>query len=161
MRLNTGSDNMAKVTSLKITDNSKALLKAYEGQLLRALEAVGLQAEGYAQLELENDPRRIDTGLLRNSITHAIDGEKPAKTNYQSNAKDKHGNRIERKSGAYHGSTPSEGKNKRCVYIGTNVEYAPYVEYGTQKMTANHFIRNSVEKYAKEYKEIFKKYFKG
>ena len=44
----------------------------FEKSIETALEACGLQAEGYAALELENSPRRVDTGLLRNSITHAI-----------------------------------------------------------------------------------------
>lgn len=44
----------------------------------RALEAIGLQAESYAKLELENDPRRIDTGNLRNSITHNVQSEEQA-----------------------------------------------------------------------------------
>lgn len=44
----------------------------------RALEAMGLQAESYAKLELENDPRRIDTGNLRNSITHSVQSEEQA-----------------------------------------------------------------------------------
>ena len=38
----------------------------------RALETIGLQAETYSKLELENDPRRIDTGNLRNSISHTV-----------------------------------------------------------------------------------------
>lgn len=151
---------MAEVSKVKLTDNTNAFLKAYENQLLKALEAVGLQAEGYAILELENNPRRVDTGLLRNSITHAIDGEKPAKTSYDSNSTDKHGNHIKIKHGTYKGAAPKESGKKRCVYIGTNVEYAPYVEYGTQKMAANHFIKNAVEKNANEYRDIFKKYFK-
>ena len=42
------------------------------------MEAVGLHLEGEAKDELENDPRRIDTGNLRNSISHAVDEKEPA-----------------------------------------------------------------------------------
>ena len=44
----------------------------------RALEAIGLQAESYAKLELENPPRRIDTGNLRNSINHQVNSSEQA-----------------------------------------------------------------------------------
>ena len=60
--------------AVKITDNTDKFKDAMTDAVARALEAVGIQAEGYAKLELENDPRRIDTGNLRNSITH-VTGE--------------------------------------------------------------------------------------
>lgn len=54
-------------------DNRDEVLSVLVDKIQTALEAVGLQAEGNAKLELENDPRRIDTGRLRNSITHTVD----------------------------------------------------------------------------------------
>ena len=42
------------------------------------LEAIGLQAESYAKLKCP-----VKTGLLRNSITHAIGGKGAAETQYQ------------------------------------------------------------------------------
>jgi HK97 gp10 family phage protein len=44
------------------------------------------------------------------------------------------------------------------VYIGTNVEYAPYVELGTSKMTAKPFLKPAAEDHAETYKEIIKKF---
>ena len=38
--------------------------------------------------------------------------------------------------------------------IGTNVEYAPYVELGTYKMASRPFLRNAIESYADDYKRI-------
>lgn len=58
------------MADVKITDNTQAFKDAMTDAVGRALEAIGIQAEGYAKLELENSPRRIDTGNLRNSITH-------------------------------------------------------------------------------------------
>lgn len=58
--------------TIKVVDGWDSKL---DDDIKAALEAVGLQAEGYAKLELENPPRRIDTGRLRNSITHAMDGD--------------------------------------------------------------------------------------
>lgn len=75
---------------IRLEDNSEAVLEALKAAALRALERCGLQAEGYAK-----DLTPVDTGNLRNSITHQV------------------------------------SENSREVYIGTNVEYAPYVELGT------------------------------
>lgn len=75
---------------IRLEDNSEAVLEALKAAALRALERCGLQAEGYAK-----DLTPVDTGNLRNSITHQV------------------------------------SENGREVYIGTNMEYAPYVELGT------------------------------
>lgn len=40
------------------------------------------------------------------------------------------------------------------AYIGTNLEYAPYVELGTHKMASRPFLRNAISNYADEYKKI-------
>ena len=40
------------------------------------------------------------------------------------------------------------------AYIGTNVEYAQYVELGTYKMAARPFLRNAITKYTDDYKRI-------
>ena len=54
-----------------ITDNSGAFIDAKNESVIRALEGVGLFLEGECADELENDPRRVDTGRLKGSITHA------------------------------------------------------------------------------------------
>ena len=78
--------------NVQFTDNSKEVLEAMQQAALRALEKCGLTAEGYAKKLCP-----VDTGNLRNSITHTVDEEEPA------------------------------------AYIGSNVEYAAYVELGTGK----------------------------
>lgn len=79
---------------MKITleDHSAEVLEALESACQRALEKCGLVGEGYAKKLCP-----VDTGNLRNSITHMIDEQESA------------------------------------AYIGTNVEYAAYVELGTGK----------------------------
>ena len=52
-----------------LTDNSAMFLNALPGAVTRALEAIGQQAEGYAKMKCP-----VDTGNLRNSITHATLG---------------------------------------------------------------------------------------
>ena len=80
--------------NVQFTDNSKEVLEAMQQAAVRALEKCGLTAEGYAKKLCP-----VDTGNLRNSITHTVDEEEPA------------------------------------AYIGTNNEYAAYVELGTGKYT--------------------------
>lgn len=78
---------MAEITFVDMSDE---VLEAFDEACIRALERCGLQAEGYAK-----DLAPVDTGALRNSISHKVDEAEPA------------------------------------AYVGTNMEYAPYVEFGT------------------------------
>lgn len=40
------------------------------------------------------------------------------------------------------------------MYLGTNVEYAPYVEMGTSRMDAQPYLRPAIENHMGEYKDI-------
>ena len=55
-----------------IQDHSDEYRKAVEDAIPAALEAIGIHITGEAMEELENTPRRIDTGNLRNSIHHEV-----------------------------------------------------------------------------------------
>ena len=81
--------------TVEFIDNSEKVLEELEDAALRALEACGLIAEGYA-VDLAPVAEEYG-GTLRGSITHTVD------------------------------------EQKKTAYIGTNVEYAPYVELGTGK----------------------------
>lgn len=61
------------VMNVEITDNSKEVSGAIHAALLRGLEKCGLVAEGYAKKMCP-----VDTGNLRNSITHVVDEQEPA-----------------------------------------------------------------------------------
>lgn len=52
---------------VRFTDNSKEVLAKKEGALAKALEQCGLLGENYAK---KNCP--VDTGALRNSISHKV-----------------------------------------------------------------------------------------
>lgn len=136
--------------SIKFTDNSSEILYEAAKATGAALEAIGLKAEGYAKKEITNFPA-VDTGRLRNSITHATVMEEGAE------------------------------------YIGTNVEYAKWIELGTGKyafdgqgkkepwayqddegnwhMTSGvrpvHFLKKAATEHSDEYKEIMKKIFEN
>ena len=92
-------------------DNTDEVLAALERAKRRGLEAIGLTAEGYAKRETP-----VDTGRLRNSISHATDDE--------------------------------------AAYIGTNVEYAPYVELGARGRQGKHMLQRAASEHADEYKQI-------
>lgn len=110
---------MADIT-VNLISNRALVEAALPGAIERALEAVGLQAEGYAKMLCP-----VDTGRLRNSITHRTE--------------------------------TSEQKE----YIGTNVEYAAYVEYGTSKMKAQPYIKPAVTNHTQEYQEIVERSLKN
>ena len=58
---------------INFTDNSKEVSEDIKAALLRGLETCGLVAEGYAKKLCP-----VDTGNLRNSITHEVDDVDPA-----------------------------------------------------------------------------------
>ena len=97
--------------SYTYNDNTDEVLAALERAKRRGLEAIGLTAEGYAKRETP-----VDTGRLRNSISHATDDE--------------------------------------AAYIGTNVEYAPYVELGARGRQGVHMLQRAATEHADEYKQI-------
>lgn len=101
-------------------DNREAIANAIDRALVAALEEVGLVAEGYAKRACP-----VDTGRLRNSITHIVD------------------------------------EGTRHVVIGTNVEYAPYVELGTRHQKPQPFLKPAANDHASTYKGIFRKHLGG
>lgn len=130
-----------------INDNTDAVLDAMKQAQENGLEACGIDAETKAVLNIENNPRRVDTGLLRNSITHAIAGKSAAKSSYASD--------DGTKSGSYSGTAP--GEEGKSVIIGTNVSYAGYVHDGTSRMAPNRFLTNAAND-KDRYKEIIQSY---
>ena len=59
--------------NIQFTDNSKEVSDNIKAALLRWLETCGLVAEGYAKKLAP-----VDTGNLRDSITHMVDEQEPA-----------------------------------------------------------------------------------
>ncbi len=49
----------------------------------------------------------------------------------------------------------------KAVHIGTNVEYAPYIEAGTSRMKARPYLRPAVEDFKDKYKEILENNLKN
>ena len=97
-------------------DNTEEVSQGIVRAIDRALEEIGLAAEGHAKRACP-----VDTGNLRNSIAHAVE--------------------------------PSED----AVYVGTNVEYAPYVEMGTRRTAAQPFLRPAATEHGSTYRGILKR----
>ena len=135
------------MAEVKIEDHSDDYMKDVEGAIEKALTEIGIHLEGEAKEELSNTPKRIDTGLLRNSITYALDGEGAAQASYSADDGSK--------SGSYSGSAPKD--DQRSVMVGTNVEYALYVHEGTVRMPPNRFLKNAADRNRDQCAELIKK----
>lgn len=124
------------VGDLLVAENNIGAVKGAVGvAVAKALEEIGLLAEGYAKRELskpkgghktEPDPRpNVDTGALRNSVTHHVDV-----------------------AGEY-------------VVVGTNVEYAPSIELGTSRHQAWPFLRPAGTEHVSEYRRVLESKLRG
>lgn len=116
------------ITQVKVISHKDEVITQTDLAVEKALFTVGLQAEKYAK-----GFAPVDTGRLRNSInfaTHNFAG-----------------------SGGG-GSKPHGNPNKGLVCIGTNVEYAPYQEFGTKYQSGTKFLRPAIENHISEYKSI-------
>lgn len=130
---------------LDIEDHTKETLEELEEAITIALEECGLAAEGYAQRLCP-----VDTGLLRNSITHALDGSSVSIDSYSSN--------DGTVSGYYTGIMPEAPAGQHIMYVGTNVEYAPYVEFGTSRTRKQAFIQPALTNNVQTYNDIIKRW---
>ena len=134
---------MAK--NIEYRDNTEEVLNALEAAIKRGNEAIGMTAERHAKKKCP-----VDTGRLRNSITYALAGEETHVKSYKANKK-KAGEK-ERKTYTYEGT--AEGKKGSGVYIGTNVEYAVFVENGSKGRMASHFLQDAAANHSDEYKRM-------
>lgn len=136
------------------SNNAREVERETEKALLKAARMIGGSVAGHA---VEACP--VDTGLLRNSITFAIGGQPPAVTDYQSDTKDKNG---EYKTGHYDGTAPDDDQHEVTVYVGTNVQYAPYQELGAPNahVPERPFLRPAFENNKREIEQILERCLK-
>ena len=138
-------------TEVTFTDNSDHVKRQVGQAIAKSARMIGGTLEGHAK---EYCP--VDTGLLRNSITYAIGGESPSVAAYRSNDKDKNGKPVEVKEGSYAGNAPQDRSGEVTVYVGSNVQYAPYQELGAPNINlpARPFLRPAIENHVSEIKQI-------
>lgn len=149
---------MSKGFEFRIDDNRELVKKACREQIRAALEAVGIQAEGdvkdaMTEVWAETGTDIVDTGRGRASITHQV------------------------------------AEDEKAVYVGSSLKYLLYVHEGTGKYAAGgggtpksrwaykdpvtdewrigvpqkprRFLKNTIEKFVKDYIEIVKEYLSG
>lgn len=104
--------------NFKMTSHKDEVLDELDNALEVALEEIGLTAEGFAKKKCP-----VDTGRLRNSISHA--------------------------------------STEDTAYVGTNVEYAVYVEMGTVNTKPQPYLRPAVTEHKDTYGAIVKRNLKG
>ena len=128
--------------SVTFNDHSDEVLEAFEEGCLRALERCGLQAEGYAK-----DLCPVDTGALRNSISHKVVDSEPA-AYIGTNAE--HGGYVELGTGRYSstgGGTPKD----HWVYMGDDGEY-----HIGKPMKPKPYLKPAVANHSETYRRIIK-----
>ena len=112
----------------------------FERMVKRALTACGIVLEGTA---IALCP--VKTGRLKGSITYAIQSK-------QSQVKSPAGpgDRIDKPTDPY------------TLYVGTNVDYAQHVEYGTRRPTpAQPYLRPALDYGKKDVEKIFQREIKA
>lgn len=137
---------------MEFKSNLKAALGEFDRKMDQACEIIGGIIESAAK-----DMAPVDTGLLRNSITHGKAGGKLSVTEYT----DDDGNQ----SGQYPGADiPADaGGKKYVVVVGTNVQYAPYQELGApnRNVPPAPFLRPAFEGNMETAKTVLETLLKG
>jgi len=127
-------------SSIRIKSNKKEVIDEMNEKLQKAMYEVAQQAVTYAAMACP-----VDTGRLRNSITGAA-GEQ------QTDANGYDGEHA--KASDYRMLGNAE---KNTAVIGTNVEYAQYIEIDHKSDQApNGFLGIAVTEHMEEYKKIIK-----
>ena len=144
--------------NIEFQDNTDEVLRGLDAAIIRGLTAIGIEAEANAKREItrlvysrgDTEKKYRLTGRLRNSITFALAGEEARAKAY---------NDDDGKAYKYDGVAP--GEKGSGVYIGSNVEYAPYVEMGTSRTRARPFLRPAAADHGQRYKQLMAAAIRG
>lgn len=125
-------------------DNSKAVLAAMQQAVERGLETCGLVAEGYAKKLAP-----VDTGNLRNSISHRVDPEEPA---VYIGSNTSYAPYVELATGIY----AEGGRDTPWVYQDEKGNW-----HWTRGNKAQPFLKPAVADHAKQYRQIIEQELKN
>lgn len=123
-----------------IIDNTGKIESAISAALTRALEIIGGKAEGYAKALCP-----VDTGALRNSIAHAIDGGTVI-----IGSAIKYAPYVELGTGKHYTPPPE--------WMESNAERGAGIRNG---MTPRPYLRPAVENHSDEYRQIVERELKN
>ena len=130
---------MANIVFKIEANNIDTIKETAKEAINKAMNEIGLQAQNYISM---NCP--FETGRLAGSITYATKTERQEV-------------RAPAKSGdAVQGAPPENG-----VIIGTNVEYAGYLEFGTSRIDAMPYIKPNIEAHMGEFKDTLQKHLQN
>lgn len=125
-------------------DNRDKVLSEYEKRLPELLNAMG--NELYKSIyDFMTEDNIVDTGRLRGSISYSTefnDYNQPTPANQEEDF-------------------ITGVKEKNAVVYGSNVEYASYVETGTTKQRARHYIKNGTDRAVPQLKKAVEAILKG
>lgn len=139
---------MAKVAdvTVKVNSNKQAILDEFRQQKKVALEAVGLQGETNAKMHI-SAVGAVDTGRLRNSISHATDDDSAyIGTNVE------YGVYVELGTGIY---ASEGGRSTPWSYKDDEGNW-----HTTVGMKPRPYLAPAVQEHVDEYKELVENYMK-
>ena len=126
--------------SVEFKDNSSEVKSEFVKALLRGLEKCGLVAERYAKKLCP-----VDTGNLRNSITHMVDEQEPAAITGTNNEDAPY---VELGTGVY-----AEGGGRPTPWVYEDAKGNWHYTHGQK---AQPFLKPAVAEHADKYREIIK-----
>ncbi len=123
--------------TIDIIDNSRQTRAEFEAACLRALEECGITAEGYAKLLCP-----VDTGNLRNSITHQVQPDEKA---VYVGSSSEYAAYVELGTGKYYPG----GRQTPWVYQDARGQW-----HLTNGQRAKPYLKPAVADHSRQYKEI-------
>lgn len=128
---------------VKVETHADLFKDAVKEAVEAALEAIGLQAEGYAKANI-TAAGRVDTGELRNSVTHQVEESEQAVyigSNLEYAIYNEVGTGIYAEGGG--------GRKDPWVYVDDNG-----VGHWTVGITPIHFLKDAAADHGDEYRQI-------
>ena len=138
---------MAKVVDVRLVDHIDEVMREFEKNGEAALEAVGQQCVSHAKSNITS-AGRVDTGALRNSMTHQVVLSEKAVyvgTNSEYAIYHEFGTGIHAEGG--------KGRQTPWTYQDAKGNF-----HRTRGMKPIHFLKNAAADHVDEYKRIFKEY---
>lgn len=158
---------MSESFTIKVDDHTEDVMAEIRERMRLALSLMGDEVEGNAK---EYCP--VDTGLLRNSITHVGAGESISRSYHAS-----YGSNRNSKGRRYSASSARAGSvgvgrvsgtmgdsNEMAEYVGTNVEYAAAQEFGDHFHHTTgqaHYLRDGATNHIDRLKKIAEAALRG
>lgn len=131
--------------NFEIKDNSPQFLSALKNAVERGLEAIGMTAEGHAKDKITQAPA-VDTGRLRNSITHAED---MSDNSVYIGTNVEYGVWIEVGTGIY--ASDGQGRKDAWAFKDKNGKW-----HLTRGVKPVHYLQDAATNHSEEYKKLMK-----